>query len=145
MTIVEDTQVPSAVELENNVKQHLILFCHGSRDPRWREPFESLVEEVKECCQSKENYAGVSVAYMEMADPKLLDILKQTHEKEGVNRFAVLPLFMSAGAHVSKDIPAQVKEAQVTYPTIDVTVLPPVGEHELVRSAMRQIAVDALG
>lgn len=145
MTTVEDTQVPSAVDLENSVKQHLILFCHGSRDPRWREPFESLVEEVKALCEKKENYAGVSMAYMEMAEPKLLDILKQTHEKEGIHRFAVLPLFMSAGAHVSNDIPAQVKEAQTTYPSIDVKVLPPVGEHELVRSAMRQIAVDALG
>jgi sirohydrochlorin ferrochelatase len=47
----------------------LILFAHGSRDPRWRKPFEKLPSSVAAELGSK----CVRLAYLEMFRPTLFD------------------------------------------------------------------------
>lgn len=53
-------------------------------------------------------------------------------------------LFLSAGAHVAEDLPTQVAEAQTMYPQLHIDVVPPVGEHPSVVSAIEAIAREAL-
>jgi sirohydrochlorin ferrochelatase len=48
--------------------------------------------------------------------------------RDGIEVFRVLPLFLSAGAHVAQDIPAQTAEVRSRYPKLIVEVLPPIGE-----------------
>ncbi len=120
-------------------KSRLILFAHGSRDPRWRKPFEVLssnmaIELGADC---------VRLAYLEMFRPTLFDIAAEA-VRDGFLHLRVLPLFLSAGAHVAEDIPTQVAEAHSLYPQLRIEVLPPVGEHPSVVSAFQAIARDAL-
>ncbi len=120
-------------------KSRLILFAHGSRDPRWRKPFEKLSSTVaaelgREC---------VRLAYLEMFRPTLLDIAAEA-ARDGFLHLRVLPLFLSAGAHVAEDLPTQVAEAQTMYPQLHIEVVPPVGEHPSVVSAIEAIAREAL-
>ncbi len=121
-----------------NTKQ-LILLAHGSRDPRWQQPFEALTQQL----QTQVGEAQVKLAYMEMASPTLMDIGKASIA-EGITTFTILPLFMAAGGHVSKDIPRLANELKQADDNITVTVLPPVGEHPLIVDTMAQIALNSV-
>ncbi len=52
----------------------LVIFTHGSRDPRWIEPFEKLETALKE----KLGPDGVRLAHMEVASPTLMDVAAES-------------------------------------------------------------------
>jgi sirohydrochlorin cobaltochelatase len=117
----------------------LVLFAHGSPDPRWREPFVRLQESLE-----RELGPGrVWLAYMEFARPSLLDVVKFLRGR-GIRKVRLLPLFMSAGGHVAADIPRQTAEALEVYRDMTIQVLPPVGEHPVLTEALHAIAREAL-
>jgi len=120
-------------------KSRLILFAHGSRDPRWRKPLEKLSSTIA----AELGANSVRLAYLESIRPTLFDLAKEA-VRDGLLYLRVLPLFLSSGAHVADDIPTQVAEAQTLYPQLHIEVLPPVGEHPSVVSALQAIARDAL-
>ena len=116
----------------------LVLMAHGSRDPRWRQPFQALHAELA----TRLGEGRVWLCYMEMAEPDLFAVLRQA-TAQGHARFRVLPLFMAAGAHVANDITAQVAQAEAMFPGTTYETLPPVGEHPAVREALARIALEA--
>ncbi len=77
----------------------IILLAHGSSDKRWCETFEKLAEPT---LQSIENSA---IAYMELAEPSMETIVAEAKAK-GTEQFTVVPLFLAAGRHLRKDVPA---------------------------------------
>jgi sirohydrochlorin cobaltochelatase len=113
----------------------LILFAHGSRDPRWRRYFEDLAKDLG----SELGEKRVGLAYMEFSPPTLEDLVGETAAM-GIHRLRLLPLFMAGGAHVAKDIPEQVAEALKRFPSLEIELLPPIGEDQRVVSLLRQIA-----
>lgn len=117
----------------------LVLFAHGSGDPRWRAPFEELEREVARDLGA----ARVRLAYMEFAAPTLLDVAAEA-ARDHVARLRLLPLFMAAGGHVDRDIPVLVAQLGERFPQLAVEVLPPVGSHPRFRALLRELAVVAL-
>ncbi len=116
----------------------LVLLAHGSKDPRWRAPFERIAQELRhELGQRK-----VRLAYMEFVGPTLMDVAQECVGQSLLN-LRVLPLFMAVGAHLAKDIPEQVAEVRGRYPQLTVEVLPPVGEDIRVMQLLEQIALEA--
>lgn len=116
----------------------LVLFAHGSSDPRWRQPFEHLASEMAQTLGPDR----VRLAYMEFAGPTLMEVAREAG-RLGVERLKVLPLFFSAGTHVAKDIPHQVAAAALCFPQLDIDILPPVGEHPRLRAVLKEIAEEA--
>jgi sirohydrochlorin cobaltochelatase len=116
----------------------LILFAHGSPDARWREPFERLHGRLS----SRLGPNGIFLAYMEFCRPTLMEVVK-TLRGRGMRNVRLLPLFMSAGGHVSADIPRQVREARAIYRDVDIEILPPLGEHPLFIRTAADIALEA--
>ncbi len=112
----------------------LILVAHGSKDPKWCKPFETLVVG---------SYHGTTLhlAYMDINEPSLFSVTEQL-AKNGTKNIKILPLFMSGGGHVDKDIPKQVKELKVKFPDINFEVLPPIGEHPKIVSSINEIIKD---
>ncbi len=53
--------------------ERLVLFAHGSPDPRWRAPFERLADEVA----AEAGRERVRLAYMESAEPTLFEALRE--------------------------------------------------------------------
>jgi len=121
-------------------KTRLILFAHGSNDPRWRAPFEKLERELA----AELGRDRVALAYMEFVGPTLLDAAADA-VRDGVNVFRVLPLFLSAGAHVAQDIPAQAAQARRQFPQLTVEVLPPIGEDNRFVELIKQVTRESLG
>lgn len=110
----------------------LILLAHGSKDPKWSRSFETLVG----TCQGRS-----ILAYMDFMKPSLFSVVEKL-KNHNVNEIKILPLFMSGGGHIDKDIPEQVKELKAKYPSLDFKVLPPIGEHQKLISSMREIIMD---
>lgn len=116
------------------MKTQLVLFAHGSRDPRWRAPFLELLADLR----AQEGEDSVSLAFMEFAPPTLMDAARRA-AAGGVTRLKLLPLFLAGGAHVARDIPEQVGQVKEAFPELEVDVLPPVGEDPRFASLLREI------
>jgi len=118
----------------NNSK--IILIAHGSRDPRWRKPFEDLYFDLKNILGEE----TVSLAYMEFIPPSLSEVIN-TSINNGVENFKVLPLFMAGGGHVDKDIPKQIAEIKEQFKNVYIELLPPIGENKEIVSLMKEIII----
>jgi sirohydrochlorin cobaltochelatase len=118
----------------------LVLFAHGSRDPRWRAPFERLAADLA----AELGPDRVRLAYMEFVGPTLADVAADA-AREGVICLRVLPLFLAAGAHVATDIPEQSGAARRAHPGLRIEVLDPIGEHPRFVALARELARDAAG
>lgn len=111
----------------------LVLIAHGSKDSKWSKSFESLVDGCSDI--------NLHLAYMDFMEPSLFSVVNEL-QKKGIKNIKILPLFMSGGGHVDKDIPEQVKELKAKYADINFEVLSPIGEHSKVITSMREVIRD---
>ncbi|MDP5055338.1 MAG: CbiX/SirB N-terminal domain-containing protein [Marinomonas hwangdonensis] len=116
---------------------HIVLLAHGSPDPLWKQPFESLYQQIAQSYGAKD----ISLAYMELTSPSLEDVIAGL--SSDVKKVAVLPLFFAVGRHLRKDVPAQIETLQTEQLTI--SLLPPIGDDELVKQAMMSVVASHLG
>ncbi len=116
----------------------LVLFAHGSPDPRWRAPFERLASEIS----ADVGEERVGLAWMESARPTLEEAGDEA-AASGIDLLRILPLFMASGIHVHRDIEARAETVRASHPGLAVEILPPVGEDPRLVAALREIALDA--
>ncbi len=84
----------------------LILFAHGARDPRWREPFDRLRGLV-----SKQHDGPVTLAFLELMQPDLGEAARELGH-QGVTHAVVVPIFLGTGGHLRRDLPAIIEAAR---------------------------------
>lgn len=123
--------------MKTHVKTGLILFAHGSRDPLWRIPFESILEKTREM-----HTGPVALAFLECMEPSLqkaIDMLAS----EDIKQIKVIPLFLAAGSHVRKDLPEMIKTAQAKHPDISINTTAAIGEHPEIQMGIASFAVNA--
>ncbi len=121
------------------MKTGLILFAHGARDPRWAAPFEAVAARVRATHPDIE----VRLAYLELMPPGLpaagADLVAA-----GCGAVTVLPLFLGAGGHVRRDLPAIMDGLRAAHPGVTWQLQPPVGELPSVIDAMAAAAGAAI-
>jgi sirohydrochlorin cobaltochelatase len=115
----------------------LILVAHGSRDPNWRASVESVTEAV----QADVGPDRVRLAYMDLTPPTLADIVSEA-VRGGAERIRVLPLFIANEGHVDRDIRPAVDQLRMIHGSVEVELLPAVGQHRLFRELLGKIAVE---
>jgi sirohydrochlorin cobaltochelatase len=118
----------------------LILVAHGSRDPNWRESVESVTEAV----QADVGPDKVRLAYMDLTPPTLADVVAEVVQT-GVSRMRVLPLFLANEGHVDRDIRPAVDHLRGIHQSVEIELLPAVGQHRLFQDLLAKIAVEAGG
>lgn len=118
----------------------LVLFAHGSRDARWREPFELLRARVAE----ETSEASVALAYLEFAEPSLGRVADGA-VIDGATRLIVLPLFLAPGRHVTRDLEAAVSAIRQRHPELEVETRSTVGEDPRVWSLLAELVAETLG
>jgi sirohydrochlorin cobaltochelatase len=101
------------------LKEGIVLFAHGSRDPGWAAPFRKILKRLRETLPEAE----VRLAYLEVMKPSLGEALVDLSAK--VDSIRVVPLFLGYGGHIKKDLPALIAAAD---PQVKVTIEAPVGE-----------------
>lgn len=101
----------------------LILLAHGSRDPRWRAPFDELAAALAARLERP-----LRLAYMELCEPSLESVAAEL-DAAGQRRAEILPLFFAAGRHLREDVPGQIDALRARHPALTLELLAPVGEH----------------
>jgi sirohydrochlorin cobaltochelatase len=116
----------------------VVLFAAGYEDARLRKPFEELA-------QSLRNELGkdhVRLAWVNSATPSLAEVAEEA-ATQGVTRLRILPLFLTPGGPLEREIPEQVAVVRGQVPGITVELLPSVGEHPRMRTLLHALAREA--
>lgn len=117
----------------------LILFAHGARDPRWKEPFLRL----QQLTQAQRPDITVSLAFLELMEPRLPELVKQLVQ-DGCKEVTVVPIFFGQGGHVLRDLPVMVDQLKQDYPDVDIKSVAAVGENADVLNAIARYCVSSL-
>lgn len=120
-------------------KKALILFAHGARAASWKQPFERL----QGLSQAKLSDAVVKLAFLELMEPSLPDVVDQLVQG-GCEQIQVVPVFLGQGAHVLRDLPLLIEDLNARYPQVSLQVSQAVGENPLVLDAITSYCVSAL-
>jgi len=118
------------------MKDGLILFAHGARDPRWAEPFEAIAATVR----SRAPELRVEVAFLELMTPDVATAV-QVLAAEGCRRIDVVPLFLGMGGHLRRDLPPLLDAVAARHPSIAITLHPAAGEAPGVIAALAEHAL----
>lgn len=124
----------SALRPYDRAMSALVFFCHGSRDPEWRVPFERLVAEQRRLAP----LAAVEVAFLELMEPDLPTVLDRL-AGQGHQRIRIVPLFLAAGRHTRQDLPALVDAARLRWPQVQLKVDAVLLEQAGVRTAILEV------
>jgi len=109
------------------LKEGIILFAHGSREPQWARPFERIAASLS----GRKNLL-VRVAYLEFMQPSLDQAMAELVAAK-VGAIRIVPVFFGMGAHVREDLPRLVAAAN---PAVKVSIDPPIGEQGQVLEAI---------
>ncbi len=96
--------------------QHLLIVAHGSRRHASNQEIRYLAEKLN---KNNRTFASISCAFLELATPSIPDGLLELIE-QGAAEIIVMPYFLSAGRHVSEDIPAAISSVLAQKPNIKI-------------------------
>ncbi len=113
----------------------IILFAHGSRDPLWRRPMESVAARIR----ADDPKALVSCAFLELTEPGL-PAAAAALVAAGAQSVTIVPMFLGVGKHVREDLPSLVEGLGVAHPGVAFTLRQAVGEDDRMIALMAQIA-----
>ena len=109
----------------------IILFGHGARDNRWREPFDRLAA----LWQEQHPSTPVELAFLEMMQPSLEGAVTSL-AAGGATQITVVPVFFGQGGHLRNDFPVLLEECRSKFPNIQLSATPAVGEDLAVLQAI---------
>ena len=117
----------------------IILFGHGARDARWREPFDRLA------ALWREQHVGIPVelAFLEMMQPSLEEAVA-TLVCKGATQVTVVPVFFGQGGHLRNDFPVLLDACREKFPQVTLSATPAVGEDLAVLQAIVDFGARAL-
>lgn len=119
-------------------KLGIVLFAHGSRDARWREPVEAVAQQVAALAPT----ARVVCAYLELVEPDLPRAAGALIAS-GCVEVKVVPLFLGMGKHVREDLPKLLDDLRTQHTDIRFTLAPAVGEDPKVIDLLARTALKA--
>ncbi|MFD6997912.1 sirohydrochlorin chelatase [Streptomyces mirabilis] len=113
----------------------LVLVAHGSRDPRALSTVRTLIERVREL----RPHLSVHLGHIELDEPLLADTLASLDAGGAADGAVLVPLLLSRGYHVKRDIP----EAAAAVPGLRARIAAPLGPHPLLVETLYARLVEA--
>jgi len=117
----------------------IILFGHGARDSRWREPFDRLVA----LWRAQHPEVLVELAFLELMEPTLGRAIASLGAA-GASEVVVVPIFFGQGGHLRNDFPVLLAACQEKFPAIALSAKHAVGEDDAVLQAIINFGIKAL-
>ena len=115
----------------------VVLFGHGSRDPLWRLPMETVATRLR----ALDPAVKVLCAYLELDAPSL-PVAAGELVAAGANSITVVPMFLGTGRHAREDLPALVDGLRARHPAVTFVLQKPVGEDGRVVDLLAKIALE---
>ena len=114
----------------------IVLFAHGSRDPQWHHPIQSVAARVSQ------KLPGVPVrcAYLELTPPSLAEVADAL-VAEGVQSLRVVPFFLGMGRHAREDLPQMLAQLRERHPQLQIHCQPSLGETPAVLELLAEVAL----
>jgi sirohydrochlorin cobaltochelatase len=113
------------------LKDGIVLFAHGSREPEWARPFERIAARLR-------TEFLVELAYLERMKPTLEEAVALLASK-GARRVRIVPLFLGEGGHVREDLPKLAAAARARHPEIEIVLEQTIGERQEVTDAIAAV------
>lgn len=115
----------------------IVLFGHGSRDPLWRLPMETVAARLR----TLQPDTPVRCAYLELDEPDLRTAASAL-VAGGADRVTVVPMFLGTGRHAREDLPALVRTLEAEHPAVTFVLQQPVGQDVRVLDLIAKIALE---
>lgn len=115
----------------------VILFGHGSRDPLWRLPMETVAARLRTMRPGH----LVRCAYLELDAPSLPEAAAEL-VASGAEHVTVVPMFLGTGRHAREDLPLLAEQLKAAHPHVVFVLQKPVGEDGRVLDLIAQIALE---
>jgi sirohydrochlorin cobaltochelatase len=116
------------------LKEGIVLFAHGSREPSWAEPFEKIARAVAGRCAD----VPVELAYLELMKPSLDEAIASL-AAAGARRVRIVPVFLGAGGHVREDLPRLAAGARARHRGLEIVLEQTIGERAEVIEALAAV------
>ena len=115
------------------MKKAVIILGHGSRGGGNDTALKRIAEEL----QRSAGEITIEYGFLQYAQPSA-DAALDRCIAQGVKEIVIVPFFMQAGGHVTRDIPAFLDKARARHPECDIRSTDYVGAHPL----MTKIVMD---
>jgi sirohydrochlorin cobaltochelatase len=115
----------------------IILFGHGSRDPLWRLPMETVAARLR----AMQPETPVRCAYLELDAPSLPDAAAEV-VAAGAAQVTIVPMFLGTGRHAREDLPQLVDQLRARHPAVAFLLQQPIGEDGRVLDLIAKIALE---
>jgi len=115
----------------------IILFGHGSRDPQWRQPIESVAVRITQ----QHPQLAVRCAYLEFDQPGLAAAAADVIAA-GAQEVSIVPMFLGTGTHARKDLPALLQALRHSHPQVHFSLQRAVGDDPRVLDLLAAIALE---
>ncbi|OQW79601.1 MAG: cobalamin biosynthesis protein CbiX [Proteobacteria bacterium ST_bin11] len=111
---------------------HLLVVAHGSRQAAANLEIRDLVKQMQ---LMTNRFSVIECAFLEIAEPSIEQGLQQLIAR-GALEIIVMPYFLSAGRHVTIDIPEQVQSMRDANPHVDIRIADYLGAAENIRQVL---------
>jgi len=113
------------------LKDGIILFGHGSREPEWAQPLQSIAHELS-------GQFVVELAYLERMKPTLDEAVDSVVAK-GAGRVRIVPVFLGVGGHLKTDLPRLVAAARARHAGLEIVLEQTIGERKEITDAIAAV------
>jgi len=117
------------------MKTAVLLMAHGSRIAEANNDARYIADMVK----GMTDFDIVEVAYRELHEPNIQQGVDNCVAR-GAERILMMPYFLFMGAHVQKDLPEEIEEAQNRYPFLELEM----GQHLGVHPKLAELQVERI-
>ena len=112
----------------------VIILGHGSRSKNADTAIRAVVDGMKRAG----DFAVVEHAFLQYVPPTPQEVIERC-VGQNVDRVVIVPFFLQAGAHVTRDIPELVEKARNRHREIEVMVTDYVGAHPLMAKVVEEL------
>lgn len=104
----------------------VLLIAHGSRRAEANHDLVVVADQLR----AQGRYSIVVPSFLELAEPSIPDGARQCVEA-GADHVLMMPYFLSAGSHVTRDLERFRTESAAEFPSVTFDLCPPLGLHPL--------------
>ena len=118
----------------------LILLAHGSRRKESNLEIESIAKKI--ALFKVKEFEVVMPAFLEFEKPSITEAIDKC-ASIGATKVTLLPYFLSAGVHITKDIPAEVEKSSQKNPNLKIKITDYFGSRDEIAEILLKIALNS--
>ena len=118
----------------------LMLVAHGSRRDESNLEIESLAKKI--ALFKVKEFEVVMPAFLEFAKPSITEAIDKC-AVIGATEVTLLPYFLSAGVHITKDIPAEIEKSSQQNPNLKIKIADYFGSREEIAEILVKTALNS--